>query len=122
MSFFQESDKARQLRQALLQFMDEHIYPNDEQVWKEAAAQRWDSAEGWTTCPTVARLKKQAQAQGLWNLFLPHSERAPQGLSNFEYAPFFELMGRLAPHRFHAGAQVLGTDQRFMLQGMPAAR
>jgi hypothetical protein len=38
MSFFQESDKARQLREALLQFMDEHIYPNDEQVWQEAAA------------------------------------------------------------------------------------
>jgi acyl-CoA dehydrogenase len=43
----------------------------------------------------VARLKKLAQAQGLWNLFLPHSERAPQGLSNFEYAPLCEIMGRV---------------------------
>jgi acyl-CoA dehydrogenase len=95
MQFFQESDKARALREALLQFMDEHIYPNEEQVWKEAAAQRWDSDAGWTTCPTIARLKKIAQAQGLWNLFLPHSERAPQGLSNFEYAPLCEIMGRV---------------------------
>ncbi len=95
MSFFQESDKARALRQALLQFMDQHIYPNDEQVWKEAVAQRWDSAQGWTTCPTVARLKKLAQVQGLWNLFLPHSPRVPQGLSNFEYAPLCEIMGRV---------------------------
>jgi acyl-CoA dehydrogenase len=43
----------------------------------------------------VARLKQLAQAQGLWNLFLPHSPRAPQGLSNFEYAPLCEIMGRV---------------------------
>jgi acyl-CoA dehydrogenase len=95
MSFFQESDKARALREQLLQFMDEHVYPNEAQVWQEASAQRWDSAAGWTTCPTVARLKTLAQAQGLWNLFLPHSHRAPAGLSNFEYAPLCEIMGRV---------------------------
>ena len=95
MSFFQESDKARALREQLLQFMDEHIYPNEAQVWQEAGAQRWASAEGWTTCPTVARLKTLAHAQGLWNLFLPHSHRAPAGLSNFEYAPLCEIMGRV---------------------------
>ena len=95
MDFFQPSDKARQLREALLQFMDEHIYPHEEQVWKEAAAQRWDGPDGWTTCPTVERLKGIARSRGLWNLFLPHSERAPQGLSNFEYAPLCEIMGRV---------------------------
>ena len=95
MSFFQESDKARALREQLLQFMDEHIYPNEAQVWQEAGAQRWASAEGWTTGATVARLKTLAQAQGLWNLFLPHSHRAPEGLSNFEYAPLCEIMGRV---------------------------
>lgn len=95
MHFFQESDPARELRERLLRFMDAHIYPNDAQVWQEAAAQRWDSAAGWTTCPTVTRLKTLAREQGLWNLFLPHSHRAPQGLSNFDYAPLCEIMGRV---------------------------
>ena len=99
MSFFQESDKARGLRESLLRFMDEHIYPNEAQVWQEASAQHWSATPaegpGWSTCPTVERLKAVAREQGLWNLFLPHSERAPQGLSNFEYAPLCEIMGRV---------------------------
>ncbi len=95
MSFFEESDRARSLRTQLQAFMDEHIHPNDTQVWAEAAAQRWDSDAGWTTCPSVARLKVLAREAGLWNLFLPHSPRAPQGLSNFEYAPLCEVMGRV---------------------------
>ncbi|MBP8019505.1 MAG: acyl-CoA dehydrogenase, partial [Hylemonella sp.] len=61
MSFFEESDRAHSLRTQLQAFMDAHIYPNDKQVWAEAAGQRWDSAAGWTTCPTVARLKVLAR-------------------------------------------------------------
>jgi acyl-CoA dehydrogenase len=95
MSFFIESERTRELRQRLLAFMDAHIYPNEAQVAKEAAAQRWDSPEGWTACPTVARLKGLAREAGLWNLFLPHSARAPEGLSNFDYAPLCEVMGRV---------------------------
>ena len=95
MSFFIESDTTRGLRERLQAFMAEHIYPNERQVAQEAAAQRWDSPEGWTSCPTVERLKALARAQGLWNLFLPHSERAPEGLSNFDYAPLCEIMGRV---------------------------
>jgi len=95
MSFFIESERTRELRQRLLAFMDAHIYPNEAQVAQEAAAQRWDSPEGWTTCPTVTRLKGLAREAGLWNLFLPHSERAPEGLSNFDYAPLCEVMGRV---------------------------
>ena len=95
MSFFIESDTTRGLRERLQAFMAEHIYPNERQVAQEAAAQRWDSPEGWTSCPTVERLKGMARAQGLWNLFLPHSERAPEGLSNFDYAPLCEIMGRV---------------------------
>ena len=95
MSFFIESDTTRGLRERLQAFMDEHIYPNERQVAQEAAAQRWDSPEGWTSCPTVERLQALARAQGLWNLFLPHSERAPEGLSNFDYAPLCEIMGRV---------------------------
>ena len=95
MTFFIEPDKTRQLRPLLQAFMDQHIYPHEEQVARENAAQWYDSAEGWTTGPTVQRLKVLAREQGLWNLFLPHSERAPQGLSNFEYAPLCEVMGRV---------------------------
>ncbi|MDO9252056.1 acyl-CoA dehydrogenase family protein [Hydrogenophaga sp.] len=95
MSFFIESERTRELRQRLLAFMDQHIYPNEAQVAQEAAAQRWDSPEGWTACPTVARLKGLAREAGLWNLFLPHSARAPEGLSNFDYAPLCEVMGRV---------------------------
>ena len=95
MSFFIESERTRELRQRLLAFMDAHIYPNEAQVAQEAAAQRWDSPEGWTACPTVARLKGLAREAGLWNLFLPHSARAPEGLSNFDYAPLCEVMGRV---------------------------
>ena len=95
MAFFAESDTTRSLRERLQAFMDGHITPNERQVAEEAAAQRWDSPEGWTTCPTVARLKGLAREAGLWNLFLPHSPRAPEGLSNFDYAPLCEVMGRV---------------------------
>ena len=95
MNFFIESDRSRAVRERLVFFMDTHIYPNEAQVAAEAAAQRWDSADGWSTCPTVARLKRLAREEGLWNLFLPHSERAPEGLSNFDYAPLCEVMGRV---------------------------
>jgi len=95
MYLFQESETTRALREKLQAFMAEHIYPNEAQVAAEAAAQRWDSPAGWITCPTVGRLKGLAREQGLWNLFLPHSERAPQGLSNLDYAPLCEVMGRV---------------------------
>ncbi|MDP2096523.1 MAG: acyl-CoA dehydrogenase family protein, partial [Hydrogenophaga sp.] len=95
MPFFIESDKTRAVRERLVSFMDTHIYPNEARVAAEAAAQRWDSADGWSTCPTVAQLKGLARETGLWNLFLPHSERAPEGLSNFDYAPLCEVMGRV---------------------------
>ncbi|HXC41384.1 MAG TPA: acyl-CoA dehydrogenase family protein [Burkholderiales bacterium] len=123
MTFFQESDKARTLREKLLTFMEEHIYPNEMQVWKEAHAQRWNSAEGWTTCATVARLKKLARERGLWNLFLPHSPRAPEGLSNFEYAPLCEIMGRVhwASEVFNCSAPDTGnmeTLERYATEGL----
>ncbi len=95
MNLFDEPETTRALRERLLAFMETHIYPNEAQVWQEAHAQGWTPEQGWDHCPTIERLKKQAQAQGLWNLFLPHSERAPTGLSNFEYAPLCEVMGRV---------------------------
>jgi len=115
MSFFIESDTTRQLRERLVAFMDQHVYPNERQVAQEAAAQRWDSPEGWNACPTVARLKGLAREAGLWNLFLPHSERAPQGLSNFDYAPLCEVMGRVhwASEVFNCSAPDTGNMETF---------
>lgn len=95
MTPFSDPPKTAALRARLQAFFDEHIYPNEKQVEKESASQTWGSAEGWNTPPTVVKLKKLAKEAGLWNLFLPHSERAPEGLSNYEYAPLCELMGRV---------------------------
>src|SRR5450830_1949694 len=95
MNLFQEPAKTAELRQRLQAFMNEHVLPNEAQVAREAAAQGGFVPEGWRHCPTVERLKALARTQGLWNLFLPHSPRAPQGLSNFEYAPLCEVMGRV---------------------------
>ena len=95
MNPFAESETTQRLRAQLQAFMDEHIYPNEAQVAAEAAAQRWDSPQGWTTCATVERLKALARSKGLWNLFLPHSPRAPEGLSNLVYVPLCEIMGRV---------------------------
>ncbi|MEI2764304.1 MAG: acyl-CoA dehydrogenase family protein [Dermatophilaceae bacterium] len=94
MNPFELAPKTVELREKLLAFMDEHIYPNEEQVAAEAAAQTFESEAGWSHCETIERLKAMAREQGLWNLFLPKSDRAPQGLTNYEYAPLSEIMGR----------------------------
>jgi len=94
MNPFDLAPRTVELRERLSAFMDEHIYPNERQVAAEAAAQSFDSEEGWSHCETIERLKGLAREQGLWNLFLPHSERAPEGLTNYEYAPLAEIMGR----------------------------
>jgi len=124
MNFFSESAKAGALRLQLQSFMAQHIYPNEQQVAQEAAAQRWDSPQGWSTCPTVARLKTLAREQGLWNLFLPHSPRAPQGLSNFEYAPLCEIMGRVhwASEVFNCSAPDTGNMETLERYGAEALK
>ena len=87
---FETSKRARDLHAQVSRFMDEHVFPN------EALAAR-QTAEGdrWEPVPIVESLKQKAKAQGLWNLFLPESEYGA-GLTNLEYAPLCELMGRSA--------------------------
>ncbi|MCW1432376.1 acyl-CoA dehydrogenase family protein [Novosphingobium sp. JCM 18896] len=89
---FEHSEKVAQLVTELAAFMDEHIYPAEGEVreWTAAEANRW---KVW---PGMAALKEKARAQGLWNLFLPleYGELSP-GLTNLEYAPLAELMGRV---------------------------
>jgi acyl-CoA dehydrogenase len=92
---FQFSERCQSLRERLLAFMDEHIYPNEAHYLAEVDANR---RAGRLFKPTelIESLKPKAREAGLWNLFLPRSERvAGGGLSNLDYAPLCEIMGRV---------------------------
>ncbi len=112
---FDFSPKVKQLREQLLAFMDEHIYPNE-------ALFRAQIAEGdrWDHPAILQELKGLARAQGLWNLFLPHSEWGA-GLSNLEYAPLCEIMGRspMAPEVFNCSAPDTGNMEVLARYGTP---
>ena len=85
---FDYSPKVEDLRQRLGAFMDEFIYPNERVFYEQVEQNRWQPA------PIIEELKPKAQAAGLWNLFLPESDRGA-GLTNLEYAPLCEIMGRV---------------------------
>ena len=87
---FSHNQKTSELIDRLNAFMDEHIYPNEEAYTKQVAAM----GDDWTPVPIIEALKPKAQEAGLWNLFLPNSKLGG-GLSNLEYAPLCEIMGRV---------------------------
>jgi len=87
---FAYTDKVNGLRRRVQAFMDEHIYPNEATY----AEQQASAKDRWQPVPIVEALKPKARAAGLWNLFLPHSEYGA-GLTNLEYAPLAEIMGRV---------------------------
>src|SRR5579864_3150181 len=101
---FEFSDKVKDLEQRLRAFMDEYIYPNEARFAEEVARNRWSPTR------TVEELKPKARAAGLWNLFLPESEYGA-GLTNLEYAPLCEIMGRsqMAPEVFNCSAPDTGN-------------
>jgi acyl-CoA dehydrogenase len=107
---FAYSDKVKALQGKLARFMDEHVYPNERRFADEVEANR---AKGnpWVPSKLIEELKPSARAEGLWNLFLPRSPRAPEGLSNLEYAPLCEIMGRVhwAPEVFNCSAPDTGN-------------
>ncbi|HVS15978.1 MAG TPA: acyl-CoA dehydrogenase family protein [Thermoanaerobaculia bacterium] len=107
---FEPSAKARDFRDRLLQFMDEHIYPNEERVAEAART----AEDRWTPNPVIEELKPKARAAGLWNMFLPESEHGP-GLTNLEYAPLCEIMGRVsfASEVFNCSAPDTGNMEVF---------
>jgi acyl-CoA dehydrogenase len=107
---FAYSDRCKDLQARLLAFMDEHIYPN-EQAFKQEVDRNGQQGNRWVPTELVERLKPLARQQGLWNLFLPRSERAPEGLSNLDYAPLCEIMGRVAwaPEVFNCAAPDTGN-------------
>lgn len=114
---FQHSQRAIDLQSKLLAFMNEHIYPNEKLYFDEIDGYRKEG-NAFQRSQLVERLKPLAKHQGLWNLFLPASERVPEGLSNLDYAPLCEIMGRVfwASEVFNSSAPDTGnmeTLERF---------
>jgi acyl-CoA dehydrogenase len=107
---FAYSDRVKSLQQKLERFMQTHIHANERRFHEEIEANR---AKGnpWVPTRLIEELKPKARAEGLWNLFLPRSPRAPEGLSNLEYAPLCEIMGRVpwAPEVFNCSAPDTGN-------------
>ena len=107
---FEYSDRVKGLQAKLGRFMQAQIYPNERRFHEEVEANR---ARGnpWVPTRLIEELKPKARAEGLWNLFLPRSPRAPEGLSNLEYAPLCEIMGRVhwAPEVFNCSAPDTGN-------------
>lgn len=106
---FEYSDKVKGLVERVSAFMDEHIYPA-EAVYKAQV----DEGDRWAVPPIIEELKAKAKAAGLWNMFLPDSGRG-FGLSNLEYAPIAELLGRsgIASETFNCSAPDTGNMEVF---------
>jgi len=113
---FEPSPKVQVLQARLSAFMDEHIYPNEARHAEQA-----ERLGPWAVHPIFDELKPKAKAAGLWNLFLPESEHGA-GLTNLEYAPLCEIMGRsfLAPEVFNCSAPDTGNMEVLARYGSPA--
>jgi len=114
---FAYTDKVKGLERKLQDFMNAHVYPN-ERVYEEQLA-----AERWAQPPIMEELKAKARSAGLWNLFLPESEHGA-GLTNLEYAPLCEIMGRsgIAPEVFNCAAPDTGNMEVLDRYGSPAQK
>jgi acyl-CoA dehydrogenase len=110
--------RTEELREQVLAFMDEHVYPNEARFHEELASleDHWD----WTAAPVMQEVRAAARKQGLWNLFLPGEHGA--GLTNLQYAPLAEITGRsghLAPAAFNCAAPDTGNMEVLALFGTP---
>ena len=103
---FELSDKVKRLQARLQEFMEGEVYPAEAVFERQMAEAR----DRWQIPPIMEELKKKAEAAGLWNLFLPESEHGA-GLTNLEYAPLCEIMGRsaIAPEAFNCSAPDTGN-------------
>jgi len=116
---FDVPQKVEDLRRRVQAFMDEHVYPNEKRFSAEVEANS-RAGRRWTPTTLIEELKPKARAAGLWNLFLPASSRGA-GLSNLEYAPLAELMGRVpwAPEIFNCSAPDTGNMETIERYGTP---
>jgi acyl-CoA dehydrogenase len=119
---FEFSEKTRALQSRVEAFMHAHVYPA-EAVFREQLEQQTRQNRRWQPVPVVEDLKHEARAQGLWNLFLPESEYGA-GLSNLEYAPLCEIMGRsyLGPEALNCSAPDTGNMETLVRYGSPEQR
>ena len=111
---FEYSGKVKNLERRLTAFMDDHVYPNEPIVRQQIA-----DSDRWQPTRIVETLKAKARAAGLWNLFLPESEYGA-GLTNTEYAPLCEIMGRspaFAPEAFNCSAPDTGNMEVLVRYG-----
>jgi acyl-CoA dehydrogenase len=110
---FAYSPKVKELQERLATFMDRHIYPNEERFHEEVA-----EGDRWQPTELIEGLKEKAKAEKLWNLFLPESEYGA-GLTNLEYAPLCEIMGRViwAPEVFNCSAPDTGNMEVLVRYG-----
>jgi acyl-CoA dehydrogenase len=111
---FDFSDKVKDLQRRLQSFLDEHVYPNERRYHEEIERDRWKPTQ------IIEELKPKAQAAGLWNLFLPNDEHGAS-LTNLEYAPLCEMMGRslMAPEVFNCSAPDTGNMEVLARYGTP---
>ncbi|AOJ02392.1 MULTISPECIES: acyl-CoA dehydrogenase family protein [Burkholderia] len=117
---FDYTPKVEALRARLNAFFDEHIYPNERAFYEEIARNR-RAGDAWQPVELIETLKPKARAAGLWNLFLPDSTRGA-GLTNLEYAPLCEIMGRVpwAPEVFNCNAPDTGNMETLERYGADA--
>jgi acyl-CoA dehydrogenase len=111
---FEFSARTKDLQQRLQAFMDEHVYPNERRFEEEVQKNRWSPAK------VIEELKGKARAANLWNLFLP-DDASGAGLTNLEYAPLCEIMGRspMAPEIFNCSAPDTGNMEVLARYGTP---
>ena len=111
---FEFSDKSKDLLRRVQAFMDEHVYPNEQRFQDEIERNRWLPPK------IIEELKAKARAAALWNLFLPGEEHGA-GLTNLEYAPLCETMGRsrMAPEVFNCSAPDTGNMEVLVRYGTP---
>jgi acyl-CoA dehydrogenase len=116
---FDYSPKQKEWMKRVGDFFEHHIYPAEE-VYNAQMEEATKKGNRWIVVPVVEELKKKAKAQGLWNMFLPHSEHGP-GLTNLEYAPLAEMMGRVgfASEAFNCSAPDTGNMEVLDRYGSP---
>ena len=128
---FDYSPRTKELQAQLLRFMDEHIYPAEQRYEDEIEANT-KTGKRWTPLQTIEALKPKARAQGLWNLFLPPTAGGKDskesgrdfGLSNGDYAPLAEIMGRVpwSSEVFNCSAPDTGNMETIERYGSPALK
>lgn len=120
---FSYSPEVAAMRTRLAQFFDAHIYPHEQRYLAEIIANR-RGGNPWLPLMLIEELKPLARKAGLWNLFLPRCARAPEGLTNLEYAPLCEIMGRVpwAPEVFNCNAPDTGNMETLERYGTEAQK